>query len=60
MSSFPESPKSRMMMSAEGPLRKAHWDQVYTTKGENERSWSESLPSASLELLEAAGLNAFT
>ena len=36
--------------------RKEHWERVYTTKGEREMSWFESLPIVSLEMLEASGL----
>lgn len=35
--------------------RKAHWETVYTTKGENEVSWFQESPSPSLELIELAG-----
>ena len=38
----------------------AHWNAVYTTKGEREVSWFEALPTVSLELLEAAGLTTTT
>jgi hypothetical protein len=45
------------MITAEGVMqRKDHWERVYATKGERDRSWFEPLPSASIELLEAAGL----
>lgn len=37
-------------------LRKEHWDGIYTTKGERDVSWFETLPAVSLELLEAVGL----
>ncbi len=36
--------------------RRAHWQRVFTTKGEREVSWFEALPAMSLQLLEAAGL----
>jgi trans-aconitate methyltransferase len=35
--------------------RKAHWEAVYTTKGENEVSWFQENPSPSLELIDLAG-----
>lgn len=35
---------------------KAHWDAVYEAKAEREVSWFEALPSASLGMLERAGL----
>ena len=35
--------------------RKAHWETVYTTKGENEVSWFQENPSPSLELIDLAG-----
>jgi SAM-dependent methyltransferase len=34
--------------------RKAHWDNVYTTKRENEVSWFEQNPALSLELIDLA------
>jgi SAM-dependent methyltransferase len=34
--------------------RQAHWDQVYTDKGEKEVSWFQTNPASSLELIEAA------
>jgi trans-aconitate methyltransferase len=40
--------------------RQAHWERVYTTKGERDVSWFEALPAVSLEMLEAAGLRAET
>jgi SAM-dependent methyltransferase len=36
--------------------RAAHWNQVYTTKTEQEVSWFEPLPAISLEMLESAGM----
>lgn len=33
-----------------------HWDGVYSNKSEAERSWSESVPAASLELITDAGM----
>jgi len=35
--------------------RQAHWERVYTTKGENEVSWFQDNPAASLELIAAVG-----
>jgi len=40
--------------------RRGHWNTVYTTKGEREVSWFEALPALSLQMMEAAGLNAET
>ena len=34
--------------------RKAHWETVYTTKGENEVSWFQETPAPSLDLIEIA------
>lgn len=34
--------------------RKAHWEAVYTTKGENEVSWFQDDPAPSLELINLA------
>ena len=36
--------------------RKDHWQQVFSTKGEQDVSWFEALPAMSLEMLESAGL----
>jgi ubiquinone/menaquinone biosynthesis C-methylase UbiE len=33
-----------------------HWNTVYGTKGEQDVSWFEALPTVSLELIEASGL----
>ena len=35
--------------------RQAHWQGVYTTKGEREVSWFQESPAISLELIKAAG-----
>ena len=40
--------------------RKDHWERVYTTKGEQDVSWFESLPAVSLQMLEASGLTPAT
>lgn len=40
--------------------RQAHWNTVYTTKGERDVSWFEALPAVSLQMMEAAGLNTDT
>ncbi len=37
------------------PDRRQHWETVYTTKAENEVSWSQASPSPSLDLLLEAG-----
>ena len=37
--------------------RKAHWENVYTTKGEKEVSWFQENPAPSLELIALAGLS---
>jgi SAM-dependent methyltransferase len=34
--------------------RRAHWDIVYTTKGENELSWFQENPESSLDLIDLA------
>ena len=44
-------------MGHAGAARDAHWNQVYSTKGELDVSWFEASPSTSIELLEAAGMN---
>jgi hypothetical protein len=36
--------------------RQSHWDAVYRTRGEEQLSWFEALPSLSLRMMEAAGL----
>ena len=33
-----------------------HWNSVYSTKGERDVSWFESLPAISIRMIEAAGL----
>jgi SAM-dependent methyltransferase len=38
--------------------RKAHWENVYRTKGEREVSWFQENPAPSLELIALAGLSA--
>lgn len=38
--------------------RKAHWETVYTSKGETEVSWFQDDPAASLELIDRARLAA--
>jgi ubiquinone/menaquinone biosynthesis C-methylase UbiE len=38
--------------------RKAHWENVYTTKGEKEVSWFQENPAPSLELIALAGVAA--
>ena len=35
--------------------RQAHWENVYTTKGENEVSWFQQSPAPSLELIVQTG-----
>jgi SAM-dependent methyltransferase len=39
----------------EDASRQAHWDNVYTTKGESEVSWFQQSPAPSLELIAQAG-----
>lgn len=38
--------------------RKAHWENVYVTKGEKKVSWFQENPAPSLELIALAGLTA--
>jgi SAM-dependent methyltransferase len=40
--------------------RAAHWNHVYSTKGEQDVSWFEPLPAMSLEMLDAAGVTTDT
>jgi SAM-dependent methyltransferase len=40
-------------MQSEG--RKAHWEGIYTSKGENEVSWFQENPAPSLELIAKVG-----
>jgi hypothetical protein len=35
--------------------RQAHWEDVYTKKGENEVSWFQENPAPSLQLIAQAG-----
>jgi SAM-dependent methyltransferase len=37
-----------------------HWNRVFSSKAEDAVSWYESLPDASLRMLEAAGMDAHT
>jgi trans-aconitate methyltransferase len=37
--------------------REAHWDTVYDTKGEDGVSWYQSVPTVTLELLQATGVD---
>jgi SAM-dependent methyltransferase len=39
----------------ESASRQAHWEKVYTTKGENEVSWFQQSPEPSFELIVQAG-----
>lgn len=39
----------------ENASRQAHWEKVYTTKGENEVSWFQQSPAPSFELIVQAG-----
>jgi trans-aconitate methyltransferase len=39
----------------ESASRQAHWEGVYTSKGENEVSWFQDNPAPSLELIAAVG-----
>lgn len=39
----------------ESESRQAHWQNVYTKKGENEVSWFQESPALSLELIERVG-----
>jgi SAM-dependent methyltransferase len=38
--------------------RQAHWERVYTTKGETEVSWFQEIPAPSLELMALVGATA--
>ena len=39
----------------ESESRQAHWENVYTTKGENDVSWFQENPAPSLELIDRMG-----
>ena len=39
----------------ESASRQAHWENVYTTKDENEVSWFQQSPAPSFELITQAG-----
>ena len=39
------------------PDRQAHWENVYTIKGENEVSWFEESPTISLDLIHSTGVD---
>lgn len=40
--------------------RESHWNAIYTTKGEQDVSWFETVPAVSLAMLEAAGMTTDT
>ena len=40
------------------PSRQAHWDNVYTSKGETDVSWYQNSPTPSLDLIALTGLSA--
>src|SRR5215471_11225188 len=40
----------------ESTSRQAHWENVYSTKGENEVSWFQENPAPSLELIAQLGV----
>lgn len=42
-------------MTMNDPSREAHWQGVYTTKGEHDVSWFEESPTVSLDLIRATG-----
>jgi SAM-dependent methyltransferase len=42
------------------PTRQAHWEGVYTSKGEQEVSWYQDNPAPSLELIALAGASSQT
>src|SRR5260370_16538007 len=48
-------PKRRRLVMNDASS-KAHWENVYTTKGENEVSWFQESPAPSLELMDLARL----
>src|SRR6202158_6377101 len=45
--------RRRLVMN--GASSKAHWENVYSTKSENEVSWFQESPAPSLELIDLAG-----
>ncbi|MCE3257300.1 MAG: Methyltransferase type 12 [Nitrobacter vulgaris] len=50
-----ESLDREVVVQSEG--RQAHWENVYTKKGENEVSWFQESPAQSLELIAELGVN---
>jgi hypothetical protein len=46
---------SREAMPMEDSSRQAHWENVYTTKGETEVSWFQQNPAPSFELIVQVG-----
>jgi hypothetical protein len=38
--------------------RKTHWDEIYASKRSEDLSWFQPEPTASLHLIDAAGLKA--
>ena len=51
---MPNIPNTREGLMGDAS-RQAHWENVYTTKGENEVSWFQQSPAPSLELIVKAG-----
>ena len=39
---------------------KTHWERMYSTKRSDEVSWYQATPTASLRLLDAAGISSGT
>jgi SAM-dependent methyltransferase len=44
----------RRWLSMAETIRQAHWEEVYTTRGETDVSWFQDNPACSLELIELA------
>jgi hypothetical protein len=42
------------------PARPDHWNQVFASKGEQDVSWYEAIPTVSLDMIDAAGATAST
>jgi SAM-dependent methyltransferase len=49
----PESAAGRKMVADE---RRAHWERIYSTRGEQEVSWFEDSPSLSIQLIRESGV----
>jgi SAM-dependent methyltransferase len=50
-------PTARGNKNVSTPVRQAHWQNVYQTKGERDVSWFQESPAISLDLIRATGID---